>query len=259
MAALRMKPKLSRITLRLAADVMLVNMESDPPRRSARRPATSKAGYHHGDLPRALVAAATRLIESPDRGPVTLRAAAVASGVSIAAPYRHFKSRDALLAAVLAEGFRELERRTESTRQAEANPLRALEAVGATYVRFAVERPRLYRMMFGPDCDKARFPELLRAGREALAVLHRAVSQARASLGIGEGEVARVALAGWSLVHGLASLHVDGMLAGAGHGFDPEQVARDIASILIDGLRARSRAEAAGCPIVSPRGGDGER
>jgi AcrR family transcriptional regulator len=227
------------LTLSVERYVILVNMKREKPNRSPRRELGPKAGYHHGDLPRALVAAATRLIEEGSGGHVTLRAAAVAAGVSIAAPYRHFENREALLAAVLAEGFRDLTRRTEEARLAAPDPLQALVASGAAYVRFAADRPYLYRLMFGPECDKASFPELMQAGRESLGVLHQAVAGASAGLGVAEGDVQRIARAGWSLTHGLASLYVDGLLADACTPANLDAVARDMVTTLIDGLRRR--------------------
>lgn len=207
-----------------------------------RSRAEPKAGYHHGDLPRALVAAATRLIDEGAGGHVTLRAAAIAAGVSIAAPYRHFESREALLAAALAEGFRDLTRRTDQARRAAPDPLEALVASGTAYVRFAADRPRLYRLMFGPECDKASFPELMQAGHESLGVVQQAVADARVGLGIAEADVQRIALTGWALTHGLASLYVDGLLADACTPADLDATAHGMVVTLIEGLRKRPGA-----------------
>lgn len=198
----------------------------------------SKPPYHHGDLPRALVAAATRLIEDGAGAQVTLRAAAEAAGVSIAAPYRHFESREALLAAVLIEGFHELTRCMEDARAAATEPLAALAATGLAYVRFAADRPALYRLMFSPACDKAAFPELMDAGHASLAVLQDSVRGARQQLGITDEAVARVALSGWSLTHGLASLYVDGLLADACPAEALDALAQGMIATLIAGLRA---------------------
>ncbi|MBK9614222.1 MAG: TetR/AcrR family transcriptional regulator [Uliginosibacterium sp.] len=206
-----------------------------PPPNATR---TTKPPYHHGDLPRALVAAATRLIEDGAGAQVTLRAAAEAAGVSIAAPYRHFESREALLAAVLIEGFHELTQRMEDARAAATEPLAALAATGLAYVRFAADRPALYRLMFSPACDKAAFPELMDAGHASLAVLQDAVRDARRQLGITEEAVARVALSGWSLTHGLASLYVDGLLADARPAEALDALAQGMIATLIAGLRA---------------------
>lgn len=215
-------------------------MTPSRPGRTPKRPRAGiapKAGYHHGDLPRALVAAATQIIEAGDGARLTLRAAARAAGVSVAAPYRHFADREALLAATLAQGFDDLARRTDKARLAAGEPIAALIATGLAYVRFADAHPRLYRLMFGPECDKAAYPDLMQAGHAALEVLHRAVTDCRSSGLIGEADVQRVALAGWSLTHGLASLHVDGLLRGSDAGNHLEATARALMRMLIDGVR----------------------
>jgi AcrR family transcriptional regulator len=175
--------------------------------------APARAGYHHGDLARALVRAATELVESGGPSALTLREAARRAGVSVAAPYRHFTDREALLAAVLAKGFDGLAAHTERARRRAREPLAALRAVGLAYVSFAARHPSVYRLMFGPECDKAAHPDLLAAGHRALAVLVQAVRDAQAAGRLRPGPPEPVALAGWSICHGLASLHTDGLLA----------------------------------------------
>jgi len=212
---------------------MIVNMTQ---KQRGRRPA--KAAYHHGDLARALIEAAQRLIEQGASPRLTLREAAEAAGVSVAAPYRHFADREALLAAVLAAGFRELARRTEAARRAARSPMAALVGVGLAYVAFAGDHPRIYRLMFGAECDKAHHPDLMAAGHEALSVLIDAVADCKAAGLIGRADVQQVALAGWSLSHGLASLHADGILAQT-MPRDLDATARTLIRMLVDGIRPR--------------------
>jgi len=177
-------------------------------------PAGGPPPYHHGDLPRALVAAARQLIETGGSARLTLREAAAAAGVSVAAPYRHFADRQALLAAVLTQGFDELAEAPEAARRAAPDPLASLQAVGLAYVGFAVRQPAIYRLMFGPECDKAHHPALHCAGQRARGVLVHAVKVCQAAgLVVAEQPAESLALAGWSLCHGLASLYADGMLA----------------------------------------------
>lgn len=186
-----------------------------PAPQAAPKP-VSKPAYHHGDLARALVDAATQLVGRAGPSALTLREAARLAGVSVAAPYRHFADREALLAAVLTEGFVELAATTDRARAtalAERGALAALRAVGLAYVAFAARRPSIYRLMFGPECDKASHPGLMAAGHRALGVLVQAVRDAQATGQVRPGPPEMVALAGWSLCHGLASLHTDGLLA----------------------------------------------
>ena len=185
------------------------------PRRRRPTPAPVREAYHHGDLARALVRAATQLVEHGGPAALTLREAARLAGVSVAAPYRHFADREALLAAVLTQGFDELADETERARKAATDALAALRAVGLAYVAFAARRSSIYRLMFGPECDKAHHPALMAAGQRALGVLVQAVREAQAAGRVPPGPPEMVALAGWSLCHGLASLHADGLLAGS--------------------------------------------
>lgn len=205
---------------------------------SKRPPAVrAKAGYHHGDLARALVQSATALVEQGGPSALTLREAARLAGVSVAAPYRHFADREALLAAVLAQGFDGLAAHTERARQAAPDALAALRAVGVAYVDFAAAHPSVYRLMFGPDCNKPAYPELMAAGDRALAVLVHSVRDAQAAGRVHAGPPEPLALAGWSICHGLASLHVDGLLAGT-LPMPVHDAAQRLVDLLLTGLAA---------------------
>jgi AcrR family transcriptional regulator len=223
------------------ANVMLVNMPApSEPNASPNQPlaASGKESYHHGDLKRALIAAATVLIETGGSKALTLRAAATAAGVSIAAPYRHFPDRDALLAAVLTQAFDDLAATTETARQACADPLQALKASGLAYVRFAVARPHIYRLMFGPECHKAAYPALAKSGMAAFDVLRRAVAACQTQGLVRGTDPQTTALAGWALSHGLASLCTDGLLNKPDTPTDMEGMASILIDMLIHGVQA---------------------
>lgn len=211
---------------------MIVNM------KGRSRPIPRPQGYHHGDLRRALLLAARQLVDQGGSYALTLRAAAQQAGVSPAAPYRHFEDRDALLAAVLAEGFRELAATTESARAAESTPIDSYLAVGRAYLQFADSHPQLYRMMFGPECNKLQHPDLLDAGQEAFGVVVRASQDCHDSGITGTHAVEDVAMAGWSVVHGLASLHADGVLGRITQRPLPD-VAQSLFAILVNGVTPR--------------------
>jgi AcrR family transcriptional regulator len=118
--------------------------------------------YHHGDLRQALVDAAIDLLRESGPEALTLRGAARAAGVSQAAPYRHFKDRRALVAAVADDGFRRLllamseaaspaPKRGTRKRQSPRDPAKGLRQLAIAYVRFAHEHPAEYRVMFGEE------------------------------------------------------------------------------------------------------------
>lgn len=197
-----------------------------------------KTGYHHGDLARALVQAAEQVIA--ERGPahLTLREAARVAGVSVAAPYRHFADKETLLAAVLAKGFLELAHEMEAARASACEPLEGLSGVGEACVQFAASKPSIYRLMFGAEVDKAKHAPLLAAGHEALSVLARAVDTCAEAGLLATTDRQSVVLAGWSLCHGLSSLHADGMLETVGP-IDVHRTARTLIRCLFDGVVRR--------------------
>ncbi|EME60775.1 TetR/AcrR family transcriptional regulator [Amycolatopsis decaplanina] len=156
-----------------------------------------KRAYHHGDLRRALVLAARELLV--ERGPegVSLRAAVAKVGASTAAPYRHFRDKDALLVAVALEGHAELQ---SSLRGCDAGTVTAL---GHSYLGFALENPALYRLMAGAGIgDRAAYPDLAEAQRVTHAVLADRVGE--------RNDPGGFAVTLWCLLHGLATLVIDG-------------------------------------------------
>jgi AcrR family transcriptional regulator len=180
-----------------------------------RRALCKEAGsFHHGDLRRALLQGAMLLLEREGPLGVGLRAAARLAGVSQTAPYRHFPDKDAMLAAVAEQGFRELGERMSIAARENRDARGALLSIGETYVSFASERPNLFRLMFGPQvADKSRCPKVEEAGKRAYQVLLDAIAAAQHCGVLREGDPTHVALAHWSSVHGLASLIVDGRLS----------------------------------------------
>lgn len=199
--------------------------------------------YHHGDLRRALVDAATRLVGRHGAAQVSLRQIAREAGVSHAAPYHHFADREALLAEVARGGFDALGEALGSGARdsADAGPLGRLQGAGVAYVVFAVENPEVYRLMFGGQlANRSRYPALKTAADGAFGVLLELLGPREAGAGSGAGSGAGnpVALATWSTVHGLASLMIEGLLAGETARSSTEELARQITLVLGRGLRA---------------------
>ena len=164
-------------------------------------------GYHHGELRTALVGAALDLLAVDGANAVSLRAVARRAGVSAMAPYRHYPDKEALLAAVAVQGFDGL-RDVLRTADDAAPAGQALVEQAVAYVRYALENPALFRLMFGPK-RIGTHSELTAAGDTAYAVLAaRVAAEAPANA----NRDAR-ALGCWSLVHGLALLFLDGRIS----------------------------------------------
>ena len=195
---------------------------------------TEQRPYHHGDLGQALVRSALEILSEAGVAGLSLRAAARRAQVSAMAPYRHFADKEALLAAVAEYGFRELAARLTAATAAAADPRAGLGALGVAYVLFAREQPSLFKLMFGPMIEqKSGHPDLDEAGGACFDALRHAA----AKFFDGDSDAGDVALACWSLVHGLSALIVDGRLAEYDSG-PAEAVATRLTRLLSDGLAA---------------------
>lgn len=165
-----------------------------------------KAPYHHGDLRAALLAAAE--IELAERGVegFSLRQVARRAGVSHAAPAHHFRDANGLLTALAVVGYRDF-LRAQSTREAvaAADPRARLVASGLGYVDFALERPALFRLLFGSDRADYDDPDLAEASRGAYGHLVELVHAAG-------GRSVADEMAIWALAHGLADLLAAGRM-----------------------------------------------
>jgi AcrR family transcriptional regulator len=168
---------------------------------STSRKKAEEPSYHHGDLRRTLIDATARIVAREGAAAVSLREVARVAGVSHNAPYRHFENLEALLAAVASEGFEAFRERLQQA-AAKASPSRRKAALGRAYLDFALDNPRLYLLMFGPDLDKSLYPELEKTSQSAFAVLTNETAAQ------GRGGHTR-AIGAWAFVHGLAHLILD--------------------------------------------------
>ncbi len=220
------------------------------PRKGRRK---GRRGYHHGDLRNALVGAGLQLVVEEGLQALSLRAVARAAGVSHMAPYNHFPDRASLVAAVAAEAY---DRLTSALLEAMASlrgqPARQLQEAGIAYVRFAVENPELFRLMFSPElADTSAHPVLAEASARTLSVLAGAMQRSAsagprtASTGpVTEasapvtGEARVVPLIAWSMVHGLAVLLLDGQFGEPATAEAAERYARLATDLMWTGLRS---------------------
>ncbi len=181
----------------------------------------AKRGYHHGNLREALVEAARQLLA--ERGPegFTLVDAARLAGVSPAAPYRHFRDREALLAAVAVEGFQDFARRQAGALQGHADPIAAFRAMGLAYLAFAQENPGAYMAMFATSPTSLPPQEegpLSESGFEALLMSLKGLIGDPPPPGV---DPIALACQVWALSHGVAMLSAKGMLQ-RGFGMNPQ-------------------------------------
>lgn len=183
----------------------------------------TKQGYHHGDLKAVILRHTAELVAASGADGLSLRELARAAGVSHAAPAHHFTDRRGLFTALATEGFTLL---GQALRQARPDFVDAARA----YVRFALEHPGHYRVMFDRSLYDATDPDLSEAESVAAAELTDGVG----TLGDqrAKEDPSGAALAAWSLVHGYALLTLNGAVTADG---DPVDTAERIARILFPG------------------------
>lgn len=169
---------------------------------------TGRRGYHHGNLREALVEAALELIAAKGAAGFTVAEAARLAGVSPAAPYRHFRDADALMAEVALRGFDRLgQALTRAWNNGAPNPTAAFEAMGRAYLAFARTESAYYAAMFDSRIASDAYPDLAAASDRAFGVLRDAAEGLAATFPRDQRPPAMmIALHVWSLSHGIASL-----------------------------------------------------
>jgi len=177
---------------------------------------TSDRPYHHGDLRETLLRAAERMADDDVTGRLSLRELAREAGVSHAAPYRHFRDREELLLA-LAERWMGQFVASQETAVGSGDARADLLGVGSAYVRWAVDHPSRFRLLFDPavnrpgDPPTPAFAELVRRHTALLG----ATVAAAAATGVVNDRDGAVGAALWSQVHGLAGLVLLGHIPAA--------------------------------------------
>ncbi|WP_444949914.1 TetR/AcrR family transcriptional regulator [Micromonospora ureilytica] len=179
---------------------------------------TDTRAYHHGDLRRALLAAALEAIEEVGPAALSLRDLARRAGVSHAAPAHHFGDKAGLLTALAAQGF-------DLLAQALTEAADDLLEAGVAYVDFAVTRRAYFEVMFRPELHRADDAELIAARGRAGAALRSGV--AALPTGGAPADTDRDALAAWSIAHGFATLWLAGALPDR-VGNNPREAARTV-------------------------------
>lgn len=215
-----------------------------PKRRPARRPATPPKPYHHGDLKRALVEAALELAKEGGAEAVSVREAARRAGVSPGAPFRHFPSRDALMAAVAGEAQRRFRAEIDAAlaEVPDGDPLARFRALGLAYLRWAMRNPTHFEIISsGRYFDHDKATGLSRDNAELIGLAERTLAEAFAKGQLNSPDLKRVQVAGRALVYGFARMNIDGHFPRWGIAEDEAgATAEAILDLFIEGI-ARKR------------------
>jgi AcrR family transcriptional regulator len=188
----------------------------------------ARRGYHHGNLREALIAAALDLISKKGPAGFTFADAARAAGVSPAAPYRHFRDRDALMADIARRGFDSFaEALSRAWEDGRPTPRAAFERVGRAYLEFAAQEPAQFSAMFESGVPLGDYPEVREAGDRAFAATMPKEKRPPSLM---------MALHIWSLSHGIASLFGRGDAARRPIPMSPEDLLEAAMLIYLDGL-----------------------
>ncbi len=179
-----------------------------------------REGYHHGDLEQALVIEALAQVRERGGDAVSLRQVAQAVGVSPSAAYSHFPDKTALMVAVAHKGMAELDAAMLAATASvpgddDAAAIARFRSTGQAYVGFALENPHVFRHMFGPICahDHGKDPAAMDGESVAYQVLCRQLDDLDRRGLLRPGVRAGLDIVAWTMVHGFASLVLDGFLA----------------------------------------------
>lgn len=171
--------------------------------------------YHHGDLKNALIKAGIEILSKEGVAGLSLRKVARKAGVSHAAPYAHFADKQALIAAISTEGYRRLyERIAAAAARHQDDPLQQLVEASWAYVEFALEEPDHFRITLSGVVEREKeYPAFVEMSQKSFAAVVRITEACQAAGVLEEGPPDLVAVSLWGLVHGIASLTLEGQVS----------------------------------------------
>jgi AcrR family transcriptional regulator len=203
----------------------------------SRQGSGARRGYHHGNLREALIDAALDLIAQKGPAGFTFADAARWAGVSSAAPYRHFRDREALIADIARRGFELFETHLEQAWDGgKPEPFAAFDRLGRAYLAFARDEPAYYLAMFEVGVAVDSDAGLRHASERAFGVLRRAAEALCARATEPRPPALMVSLHVWSLSHGIASLFARGDAGRRTLPMTPEELLEAAVLIYLRGL-----------------------
>jgi AcrR family transcriptional regulator len=173
-----------------------------------------KKTYHHGDLKNALIKAGVEILAKEGVSGLSLRKVAMKAGVSHAAPYAHFADKQALIAAISTEGFRQLYERVSGVAEKFKNqPEKQLIETAWAYVQFAMDDRDRFKVMFSGVLEKEKeYPEFVAESQRNFQLVKMIVEANQASGRLRSGASELVALSAWGIIHGFIMLLLEGQI-----------------------------------------------
>ena len=187
-------------------------------RSSAGGAVKSIEAYHHGNLRESLIAAAVKFLEKNPLEKLSLRTLALKAGVSQAAPYRHFKDRNEILAAISQQGFElKFKYMLEAFLANQGNPKELFNACAYAFFKMGLLHPQHFKLMLTSSvCPSPEYPELERAAGLSFALLKKMVEICQSAGVIGPGDPFHKSMHCWAVVTGFTTLYVEGRLTWLG-------------------------------------------
>jgi AcrR family transcriptional regulator len=174
-----------------------------------------KKTYHHGDLKNALIKAGVEILAKDGVSGLSLRKVASKAGVSHAAPYSHFADKQALIAAISTEGFRQLYERVDMVAEKyKTTPSKQLIEVAWTYVQFALDDPDRFKVMFSGILEKEKeYPEFVAESQRNFQLVKMIVEANQSAGMLRSGPSDLVAMSAWGIIHGFIMLLLEGQIS----------------------------------------------
>lgn len=197
------------------------------------RAGLKKASYHHGDLRSGLIEATRQLVEEKGVDGFSVTDACRLAGVSTAAPYKHFKDKSEMIAAMVMEGMgRHRQNMINALAEIPRGTPARIKALGREYVDFALREPGVFRLKFGGFTDRLEDPRLQEAGEATFNMVLREVADCLSETEV-TPEVRRRGFMLWSFVHGLSFLLADPKLCELGGEIDLDIILDDMAARML--------------------------
>jgi AcrR family transcriptional regulator len=176
-----------------------------------------KKTYHHGDLKNALIKAGVEILAKDGVSGLSLRKVASKAGVSHSAPYSHFVDKQALIAAISTEGFRQLYKQANAVAEEyKTKPSKQLVEVGWAYVQFALDDRDRFKVMFSGILEKEKeYPEFVAESQRNFELVKMIVEANQAAGVLRSGPSDLVALSAWGIIHGFIMLLLEGQISHA--------------------------------------------
>jgi AcrR family transcriptional regulator len=176
-----------------------------------------KKTYHHGDLKNALIKAGVEILAKDGVAGLSLRKVAGRAGVSHSAPYSHFEDKQALIAAISTEGFRQLyERVSKVADRFLDQPSKLLVETAWAYVQFAMDDPDRFKVMFSAVLEKEKdYPEFVSESQRNFQLVRKIIEVNQAAGVLRSGPSDLIALSAWGIVHGFVMLWLEGQISHA--------------------------------------------